>query len=56
MDEFQNLKKENEALKKQIEELKSKINESSNRGETQKQGMVKKSISGKFNGKTCFWI
>lgn len=39
MDEIAKLKKENEELKKEIEKLKS-------RGETQKQGMVKKAIKG----------
>ena len=39
MNELEKIKKENEELKKEIEKLK-------NRGETQKQGMVKKAIKG----------
>ena len=39
MNEIEKLKKENEELKEEIERLK-------NRGETQKQGMVKKAIKG----------
>ncbi len=39
MDEIESLKKENEELRKEIEKLK-------NRGEIQKQGMVKKAIKG----------
>lgn len=54
MNEISDLKKENSELKKQISELRQKIENLSNRGEKQKNGMVKKAIKGELMSRAPF--
>jgi len=51
--ELEELKKENKDLKKEIEELKARLNKD-NRGELQKQGMVKKAAQGDIVARPAF--
>jgi len=48
------LKKENKELRKELEELKSKPSNSSNRGEQQKSGMIKKASRGELMARPAF--
>ena len=48
MEELERLKKENQELKQELEKLKQQ------RGQNQKEGMIKKALSGKIMSKPAF--